>query len=170
MSKPIAKLTVKAIVAMSEDRVIGINNQLPWHLPEDMKHFAELTTGHSILMGRKTYESLPEKYRPLPKRQNIVVSRNTELELPENVMLISNPREFIQQFKAGEVNLQSNQLWIIGGAKIYEETMSLCDGIELTVVKGEYEGDAYLPEFESGFQLSKSTETGKLSFLTYESL
>jgi len=148
MSKP-AKLL--AIVAIDESRVIGNKGALPWHLPADMAHFRSLTTGHVVLMGRKTWESLPAAYRPLPKRSNIVVSRNgARLGLPEGVLYAPSPEEGVNVARklAGELG---KDVWVIGGAELYRALLPLCDEVHLTVVSGKHEGDAWLPEFEDSF-------------------
>ena len=161
-------IKVKAIAAMAENRVIGNAGGIPWHLPEDMKHFAKLTTGHSVLMGSKTYWSLPEKFRPLPNRQNIVASRTPEsLSSEKDIQVITDPLKFIEDCKSGEVQLESSELWIIGGAEIYSLTKSCWDELHLTVVQGAPEGDAFFPEFESQFTLSSSKKTDRADFRCY---
>lgn len=150
----LAGYQVKAIVAMAENRVIGINNQLPWHLPEDLKRFSKLTTGHAVLMGRKTYDSLPDKFRPLPNRLNLVLTTNAELKSNNpNVVFISNVPTLERQLQSQQLKLPSDQIWVIGGAAIYELTFSLWDELHLTRVAGEYEGDVVLPPFEDSFKL-----------------
>ena len=162
MKRPI----VAAIVAMDEGRLIGKDGALPWHLPEDLKHFRDLTTGHIVVMGRKTWESLPSKVRPLPGRTNVVISRNPDaIDAPAGVLRARSPEEAIE--RAREVAREGQRIWIIGGAEIYRATLALCDEVELTVVQGRFEGDAWLPEFEDRFQ-----ETGRrmgegCSFITF---
>ena len=143
-----------AIVAMDEKRVIGNKNALPWNIPEDMRHFSKLTKGHSVLMGRKTYESLPEKYRPLPERLNMVITRDpSKLKVPPGVLVFRSPSECIEACRQGDVALRSEIVWIIGGSEIYQETMDEWDEVYITRVEGTHEGDAFLPEFESSFEL-----------------
>ena len=160
-----SKISIIAIVAMDESRVIGFQNKLPWHLPEDFKRFSKLTTGHTVLMGRNTYWSLPEKYRPLPNRQNVVISSTMKNEL--RVTIEKSPVDFIKKIKQGEVAIQGDKLWVIGGEQIYKATQALWDMIELTLVKGQHQGDTYFPEFEKDFKLLEKQELSNCSFLTY---
>ena len=159
---------VIGIVAMDEDRAIGINGKLPWHLPEDMKRFSKLTTGNTVLMGRKTYESLPEKFRPLPNRLNVVATRSAgAISLPPGVLLSTDPAAFVTSCKRGREKIQGD-LWIIGGAEIYAATLSLWDEIQLTRVAGRYRGDVFFPVFEEQFCLvSEEAGTGCV-FQRYE--
>lgn len=151
-----------AIAAMDEGRVIGKGGGLPWHLPEDMKHFKQLTMGHAVLMGRKTYESIPEKMRPLPGRRNLVLTSNPSSlpDLPSEVALFTSVKDAIESFKDGI-------LWIIGGEKVYRETLQYWDELFLTLVKGRHEGDAFFPEFEGGFELRERERGEECSFLRY---
>ena len=143
-----------AIAAMAEGRVIGAGNKLPWHLPEDMKRFAELTTGHTVLMGRKTFDSLPPKYKPLPNRLNVVCTRDiSSVAATENVLVEASPTEFLQRAKKGEVKLPSDTIWVIGGEQIYTATKDLWDEVYLTYVPQDHEGDAFFPDFEDEFDL-----------------
>jgi dihydrofolate reductase len=148
-----------AIAAMDAERVIGLNNQLPWKLPQDLKRFAALTTGHTVLMGRKTYQSLPGRFRPLPQRKNIVISRGTRqaILLPKDVELWNDPRAFLDSCRDGTTKLPSEKIWIIGGAELYAATQALWDEVYLTRIDGRHEGDAFFPAFESKFEL-KSKE------------
>nr|AIA17379.1 Dihydrofolate reductase [uncultured bacterium] len=148
--------TVCVIVAMDQARVIGFKNRLPWHIPEDMKRFAKLTTGHTVLMGRKTYESLPDKFRPLPKRKNMVITRSpAQFRAAEVVLVFSSPGAAIEHLHHHSEDVSGGQLWIIGGGEIYRENMEYVDQIYLTVVDGTHEGDVYFPEFEQDFVLAE---------------
>lgn len=162
------KVRVAAIAAMAENRVIGQNNALPWNIPEDMKHFVQLTKGHTVLMGRKTFFSAPMNGRPLPKRLNVIVTRSPE-EYPaqDGVRFISDPLAFIQAIKCGEETLPSDLLWVIGGEQIYRTTMPLWDEVELTRIPRPYDGDTYFPEFEVDFNLVSNEDIGPCQFLTY---
>nr|AIA14597.1 Dihydrofolate reductase [uncultured bacterium] len=164
-------LRVSALVAMDENRIIGSNNQLPWHIPEDLKRFKELTTGHTVVMGRKTYESIPGKVRPLPNRKNVVVSRTPEsLDVPAGVDAISSVKEWLDSCREGTVVLPSPEIWIIGGAQIYEETKSLWDELYLTVVHSTHQGDVYFPRFEDSFELVSQEDRPGYSFMRYKRL
>ena len=152
-------MKIKAIAAMDEGRVIGIKNSLPWDIPEDMRYFVRLTKGHSVLMGRKTFESTPLNSKPLPKRLNIVVTRSPEkYQERESLHFISDPIEFLEKCKSGEISLPSDELWVIGGSHLYEQTMPLWDEAHITLIKGRHEGDAYFPPFEDTFELVSKEE------------
>ncbi len=141
MSRP----TLKAIVAMASNRVIGKDGDLPWRLPEDLKWFKKLTLGHPILMGRKTMESLPF---PLPKRRNIVISRSLDT-VPEGFEVVPGCDAALDLFD------EEDTVFVIGGAQIFKEMLPLCDEFYLSYVFHPYEGDVYLPEFESTFTLEE---------------
>ncbi|WP_379089763.1 dihydrofolate reductase [Pedobacter sp. UC225_65] len=129
------------VVAISANNAIGKDNQLLWHLPADLKHFKEITTGHPIIMGRKTYDSIG---RPLPNRRNIVITRNKDLVIA-GVEIVSSIAEAIS-LCAAQQGATSNEVFIIGGAEIYKHALALTDRIYLTVVHQEYEADAFFPE------------------------
>lgn len=158
-------ISVIAIVAMDQARVIGFENKLPWHLPEDFKRFSKLTTGNTVLMGKNTYWSLPEKYRPLPKRQNVVIS-TTMAETPE-ITLERSPVDYINKVKKGEVKIKGDTLWVIGGEQIFKATYHLWDAIELTLVDGKHQGDTFFPNFEKDFKLLHTEPSIGCNFLTY---
>lgn len=126
---------ISIIVAVAENRVIGRDNQLIWHISEDLKRFKRLTENNTVVMGRKTYLSLP--FRPLKNRRNIVIS--TTVKEIEGVEVVSSIDEAISLCRGDEV-------FIIGGASIYEQTLGLVDRIYLTVVCKSFEGDVYFPE------------------------
>lgn len=128
----------KAIVAMSLNRVIGKDNKLPWHLPEDLRWFKKLTTGNVIIMGRKTWESIGV---PLPNRESIVVTRS---EIP-GVRTVRSLEEI-------DPNADAREYFVIGGAQLFQKALPLCSDVFLTLVKREVEGDVYLPPFEAQFE------------------
>jgi len=150
------------IAAVAENNVIGKDGDIPWHYSEDMKHFKQKTTGHSVIMGRKTYFSLPEDFRPLPDRKNIVLSRS-EPELPESVELANSLDEAWE--KAEE---HSSKAFIIGGAGVYKQAMQGADRMILTEVHEEYEGDTFFPEWnKDNWEEVKRDNREKLSFVEY---
>jgi dihydrofolate reductase len=161
-----SKHTIAAIVAMDEGRIIGKDGALPWHLPEDMAHFKALTSGHFVIMGRKTWESLPARFRPLPGRTNIVVSRTpAALGLPEGTLGASSIDEAIQ---IAERSARAEQkLWFIGGAELYAAALPLCDELHLTLVDGHHEGDARFPVFEDRFEEISSKRGERCAFKVY---
>ncbi len=129
---------------MSLNRVIGAGNRIPWHLPEDFKWFKQMTTGHIIVMGRKTFESIG---KPLPNRTTIVISRS-QGPIP-GVHTISSLDELQHLDPAGK------EIFICGGAQVYAQALSLCSDLFLTLVKRDVEGDAFFPAFEDDFTLAE---------------
>jgi dihydrofolate reductase len=154
------------IAAVSINNVIGNKNKLIWNLPNDLKRFKKLTTGHSVIMGRKTFDSLPN---PLPNRDNIVITRNTDYS-NSDVTVCSSIEDAINLTKT------DTQPFIIGGGEIYSQTINLADKIELTRVYKKFDGDAYFPEIPLDiFELineerynSNTENEFDYSFLTYK--
>ncbi len=128
---------------MSENRVIGFRNKLPWHIPEDFQWVKQCTKGQAIAMGRKTFESMG---RPLPGRENIVISRSAT-EIPGCTVLAS-----LEELQTHHTD---REIWIFGGAQIYEQALDRIGELYLTVVKGRFEGDAFFPPFEDQFELAE---------------
>lgn len=126
------------MVAMTPERVIGNKNDLPWHLPEDLKLFKKTTSGHPIVMGRKTWESIG---KALPNRQNIVLTRNKNWSAP-GAEVIHSPED-LEQLK-----LQDEEVYIIGGAQVYALFLPYLDQLLVSHVYKNYEGDTYFPNFE----------------------
>ena len=137
-----------AIVAMTPERVIGKGGDLPWHLPEDLKFFKRTTSGHPIVMGRKTYESIGF---PLPKRRNIVLTRDTSWSA-EGVEVIHSPGDLKQ------LDEIPDQVFVIGGSEIYSAFLPHLDELIISHIKAEHEGDTYFPEFEDQFPNSELIE------------
>lgn len=131
------------IVAQAENRVIGINNKLPWHLPEDLRYFKQVTMSKPIIMGRKTYESIG---RPLPGRTNIVISRQ-EGYAPEGVKVVPSLEAAIELAENICVIDGAEEAMVIGGAQIYEQALTRADRLYLTQVHASVEGDAWFPAF-----------------------
>lgn len=130
---------IHLVVAKSDNNVIGHDNQLIWHLPNDLKHFKEITTGHPIIMGRKTFESIG---RPLPNRTNIIITRNRNYSI-ENAKVVHSLNEALELAKEIDENI-----FIIGGGKIYEQAIDFADILEVTEVHENFEGDTYFPEID----------------------
>lgn len=128
------------VVAMGVKNEIGFENQLLWHLPKDLKHFKEITSGHPVIMGRKTYESIG---KPLPNRTNIVVSRKNDW-FEEGILIVGSIKEAIKFAKKID-----EEIFIIGGGKIYEQTMDLVDKLEITLVKADLEADTFFPKIDA---------------------
>ncbi|MHA8081200.1 dihydrofolate reductase [Aquirufa regiilacus] len=129
---------LKILVAFDENRVIGKNNTLIWHLPADLKRFKTLTTGHVIIMGRKTFESIG---KPLPNRTSIVISRQTDLQI-DGAIIAHSVEEAILKAKS----ITREDIYIVGGAEIYALSLPLADQILVTQLHDIFEGDAYFPE------------------------
>lgn len=130
---------ITLVVAISENRVIGRDNQLIWHLPNDLKHFKQITTGHPIIMGRKTFDSMG---KALPNRTNIVITRNENWSA-ENVITTHSLGKAIET--AQEID---EEIFIIGGGVIFNMSMDIADAIELTIIHQGFEGDVFFPEIE----------------------
>ncbi len=129
---------ISIVVAISENNAIGKDNQLLWHLPADLKHFKNITTGHTIIMGRKTYDSIG---KPLPNRRNIIITRQKDLNL-EGVEVVNSLEEALSLSKDEE------EVFIIGGAEIYKQSVAVSHRIYLTRVHQEFEADAFFPELD----------------------
>lgn len=143
------------IVAIARNGVIGVDNQLPWHLPEDLKYFKRVTTGKPIIMGRKTFDSIG---RPLPGRANIVITRNAEWGA-EGVIAVTSLEQALQQGKRVAAAEDADEVMVIGGEQIYRMALPLADRLYLTRVDAFVEGDAFFPELDmSVWQEESSTE------------
>lgn len=130
---------ITIVVAMGKNREIGKENQLLWHLPKDLKHFKEMTSNHPIIMGRKTYESIG---KPLPNRTNIVISRKNDW-FEEGILIVGSIKEAIKFAKKIDENI-----FIIGGGNIYEQTIDLADKLEITLVDATLEADTFFPKID----------------------
>ena len=127
------------IVAVDEARAIGKDNRLLWNIPEDLKHFKELTTGHTVIMGENTYHSIG---RPLPNRTNIVVTLDQALEL-SGCQVVHSLDEALEQAREHE----QDEIFVMGGASIYRQFLPMIDRLYLTLVKGEHEADTFFPDY-----------------------
>ncbi len=137
-------MIISLIAAVSRNKVIGLNNQLPWHLPDDMKYFMKTTSGHPVIMGRKNFESIPEKFRPLPNRENIIITRQTNYTA-QGCTVTHHPAEAL---KAAEVS-GNPEVFIIGGAEIYRSYLPLADKLYITEIHAEIAGDTFFPTWKS---------------------
>jgi dihydrofolate reductase len=154
------------IFARAANGVIGKNNALPWHLPEDMAHFKRTTQGCPVIMGRKTWDSLPPRFRPLPGRLNIVLTRQADWQAPPGAKRFSDLPEALA-FCADQENV-----WVIGGAQIYAQAEPLASTAVVTEIDASWDGDAFAPQFGPGWaetaRESHVSSTGlKFSFVTY---
>ena len=126
------------IYARSRNNVIGKNGDLPWHLPEDLAHFKRTTLGQAVVMGRVTWESIPEKFRPLPGRRNVVVSRQADY-IATGAAVVTSLQAALAFFPSDEV------VWLIGGAQLYAQALPLAAQIVVTEIDADFEGDAFAP-------------------------
>ncbi|MBT9519833.1 MAG: dihydrofolate reductase [Dechloromonas sp.] len=152
---------VVIIAAVAKNRVIGKDNQLIWNIPEDMAHFKALTAGHTVIMGRKTWESLPPRFRPLPGRRNIVISRQADYAAPGAQLADSLEN-------ALKLASTADTVFIIGGEQIYAQAMALADRLEITEVDLEPEGDAWFPEIATvNWKKTSNLKSAGCAFVTY---
>ena len=149
-------MKVSLIVAVAENGVIGKDNDLIWHLPKDMRFFKETTMGHHVIMGRKNFESIPHKYRPLPDRTNIVITRQSEYKA-EGCIVVDSVEAALEIAK----NNGDIEPFIIGGGQIYKIALeeNLVDKIYLTKVHHSFEGDTFFPELSSDWKEINKTES-----------
>jgi dihydrofolate reductase len=133
-------MEIALIYARAANGVIGHNGTMPWHLPEDLAHFKQLTQGHPVIMGRKTWDSLPARFRPLPGRTNIVVTRQADWHETgaQRAFSLRDALSFAEQ--------KSPVVWVIGGAQIYAQALPLATRVEVTEIARDYEGDAHAPQ------------------------
>lgn len=137
--------------AESSNGVIGRDGDLPWHLPEDLAHFKRTTSGHPVVMGRKTWESFPEKYRPLPGRTNIVISRRPELRREVEAAGAVAAESLDEAMAAAAGSPGSEEIWIIGGGEIFREATGLATTAVVTVIDVETDGDTYAPQLDGSW-------------------
>ena len=155
------------IVAAGENDAIGKDNKLIWHLSDDLKRFKALTSGHNIIMGRKTFESFP---KPLPNRTHVVISRQKDYQAPEGVIIVNSLENAINATR------QDNQSFVIGGGEIYKQAILLADKIEMTRVHESFDADTFFPKIDSTiwkevsntFHNKDENHEHSFSFITYE--
>lgn len=158
------KPTISMIAAIGKkDRSIGKDNALMWHVPADQKYFREVTKGHPVIMGRKTYESIPEQYRPLPGRPNIIVTRQDEYSVPEGVFVTDSLESAIDKAKETD----NEEVFIIGGQQIYEQGLQYTDKLYITIIDTEMTGDTFFPEYEQDFTKETFREAGTSNGFDY---
>lgn len=149
-------ITISAIAALGNQRQIGRDNKLLWNIPEDLKRFKEITSGKAIIMGRKTWESLPENVRPLPSRENIILTRDDTYKAPGGVVK-NNLEDAITYAKQWSLKNKRNEALIIGGETVYRQALPKTEKLYLTLVDSDAEGDAFFPEYKDDFtEVSKA--------------
>ena len=135
-------MNINLIWAEAHNHVIGLNGVMPWHLPEDLAHFKRVTLGFPVIMGRKTWDSIPQRFRPLPGRMNIVVSHQADFlaSPPPNGMRSCDSLQ-----AALDMSSQYSDVWVIGGAQIYAQTLPLASKVVVTHIDADFAGDAFAP-------------------------
>ena len=141
------------IAAVAENGVIGKDNDLAWSLPDDMKYFMNTTKGHYIVLGRKNYDSLPPKFRPLPDRTNVVITRQSDLQL-EGAHIVNTLEEAFEFCKKNN----QEKIFVIGGGQIYKLALPYADTLYITEVHHSFDGDTYFPEFDKNEWMEVSRE------------
>lgn len=156
-------MSLSLIAAVSKNNCIGKNGELPWHIPEDMKHFKAVTKDKVVLMGRKTWESIPEKFRPLPKRKNVIITRKEDYRAPEDVDVFHSVKEALDSYK-------DQNIICIGGGEIYSLCMKDADRLYMTHIDKQVDAcDTFFPHIDT--EIWKETEREDhdgFSFVTYE--
>jgi dihydrofolate reductase len=160
---------INIIVAVSANNVIGKGNDLPWHLPKEFKYFKETTKGSTVIMGRKCWESLPQKFRPLPNRLNVVLTKDKDYEA-DGAIVAHDLESTLKAFKNS-----SSDIFIIGGAEIYKQSLIYADKLYLTRILSDVEGDVYLEGFFNEEEWDETSVDGieheenglKYKFLVY---
>jgi dihydrofolate reductase len=162
-------MNINLIWAEAHQRVIGMNGKMPWHIPEDLAHFKRMTLGAPVIMGRKTWDSLPARFRPLPGRLNLVISRQNDF-LAGQVGIGLQTASSLQA--ALDMTSQHTEVWIIGGAQIYSQALPLASKIVVTHIDAEFAGDAFAPKLDASWiEKSRESHTAasglRLAFVTY---
>jgi dihydrofolate reductase len=166
-------MQLNLIYARARNGVIGKDGKMPWHLPEDLAHFKRTTLGCPVIMGRKTWDSVPPQFRPLPGRTNVVVTRQSDWHedgaLPAHDMLEALS---ICEHISAILDNNPEQVWIIGGAQIYEQALPLAKRVVVTEIDADFEGDAFAPalgiDWRETARESHTSKTGlNFSFVTY---
>ena len=141
------QMTISIIVAIAENHAIGKDNKLLWHLPNDLKHFKTITSGHTVIMGRKTYDSVG---KPLPNRRNVIITRQ-HIDIP-GCEVVNSLEEAVDLCKTEE------EVFIVGGAEIYRQAMAITNKIYLTIVHQSFEGDTYFPDIDENIWVETERE------------
>lgn len=149
---------IAIIASTTSDNVIGKDNSLPWHIPEDLKNFKKLTNNNVVIMGRKTYDSLPIK--PLPNRHNIVISKSLQ---DNKVNVAPSPQQALKMAQS-----HNKPIFIIGGSTIYEQFMNIADTMFISIIKEDYEGDTYFPAFGEEWKITDREEFDQFTLVTYK--
>jgi dihydrofolate reductase len=155
---------ISLIAAVADNKVIGSHNDLPWYLPEDLKHFKELTTGHTVLMGKNTFESILKRIgKPLPNRKNVVLTRDKNFQTPEGVVVYHDLTDALAALA------NDGEIMVAGGAQIFQQTIELADKLYITEVHQQASGDVLFPDIDHRFWKETARQDHEeFSFVTYE--
>jgi dihydrofolate reductase len=167
-------MQINLIWAEAHNRVIGLNGKMPWHLPEDLAHFKRVTLGCPVIMGRKTWDSLPPRFRPLPGRKNIVISRQADFFAGQ----VNTDLRVVTSLEAAlDIASQHETVWVIGGAQIYAQALPLATKVVVTEIDAEFAGDAFAPVLGSDWiemarephvATSEAANRLQYAFVTYQ--
>jgi dihydrofolate reductase len=158
-----ADVELVVVAAVADNGVIGSDGGMPWHYPEDLRRFKRLTTGHPVIMGRRTYEAIEARLGgPLPDRTNVVLSRG-DPDVPEEVIVVEGVEEAVDM--VGSID---DTAFVIGGGSVYEAFLPLADRMELTEIHASYEGDTHFPAFDEEWQEVEREEHEEFAFVSYE--
>jgi len=160
-------MRLSLVAAVAENGVIGADGEMPWHYPEDLEHFKETTLGHPVVMGRRTYDAIERRLDgPLPGRTNVVLSRQSSLDLPEGAV---HARDTDEALELAESALDDGKetVYVGGGATVYETYLEAADELVLTEVPESPDGDVHFPEFGPEWTETDRTTAGDLAFVTY---
>ncbi len=160
-------MKLSLVAAVAENRVIGVDGELPWHYPEDLKRFKATTMGHPVIMGRRTFEAIEQRLDgPLPGRTNIVLSRRQSLDLPDGAM---HARSVEDAREAAAAALDDGQetVYVIGGSAVYEAFFEYADELLITEIPESPSGDTRFPEIGGDWQIVDQTDGDTVSFVTY---
>lgn len=153
---------ITSVAAISANGKIGNKGTIPWHIPEDMARYKQLTMGKVIIMGRKTWESIPEKYRPLPGRKNVVITRQPDYAIPEGVEVFGSLDDALKAHTQEDIIIN-------GGGEIYRESMSIVDRLEITHIHRDIDGDTSFPVIDPNIWKETNREDhDDYSFVTYD--
>lgn len=155
-------MTIRSIWAQASTGALGANGEMLWHLPEDMAFFRRATTGLPVVMGRKTWESFPERFRPLPDRANVVVTSDQSYDAPGAELAATLEQAIVR------ARVHSDEVWIIGGGQIYAQAMDLVDELWVTEIDLDVDGDAHAPEVDEAWTLKRTHPEDPAQWLTSE--
>lgn len=166
---------ITIIAAVANNRVIGRGNTIPWHIPEDLKHFSDVTKGQVVIMGSKTWDSLPDKFRPLPNRTNIVITSQKRDEdgaiwclSIEDALHTGKTAAMLPSLLSGNPDVPNSEIFIIGGASIYEQCMVYADRLLISEVDLDVpDGDTFFPVIGDEWMIRSSVDKGKFILVEY---